>query len=76
MPGRQIVPYVSGGVGSSILRGRTEPSVNFGGGTRFFVRKTLAMRWECRSYRFESGSDDARRRNSNIEFSMGTSVLF
>jgi len=76
LPGRQIVPYATCGVGSSILRGRSETSVNYGGGTSFFVNKKVAIRWECRAYRFESGTEAARRKNANVEFSMGTSVLF
>lgn len=76
LPGRQIVPFVTGGVGSSILRGKTEPSYNFGGGSTVFVSKTMALRWEVRSYRFESGTRNARRNNSNIAFNMGTSILF
>jgi hypothetical protein len=76
LPGRQIVPFVTAGVGSSILRGRTEPSWNWGGGSVVFVSKMVALRWEVRSYRFESGTSNARRDNSNIAFNMGTSVLF
>ena len=34
------------------------------------------MRWEVRNYRFESGSDEARRTNNNLEFSIGASMLF
>jgi outer membrane beta-barrel protein len=75
LPGRQLVPYVTAGVGSSILRGETEPSWNVGGGVRFFVSRTTAVRWEFRNYRFESGDESARRTNSNFVFSLGTTVL-
>ena len=76
LPGRQMVPFVTGGVGSSILRGKTESAVNFGGGVSLYVSKTVAVRWEVRNYRFESGNDESRRTNNNIEFSIGTSLLF
>lgn len=76
LPGRQMVPYLVGGAGASILEGRTESSWNYGGGTALFLTKTTATRWELRSYRFDAGFDRARRTNHNIEFSFGTSVLF
>jgi outer membrane beta-barrel protein len=76
LPGRQMVPFVTGGVGSSILQGKTETSVNYGAGTMLYLSRRHAMRWEVRNYRFKSGSDSARRQNSNIEFSLGTSYLF
>lgn len=75
LPGRQLVPYVTAGVGSSILRGETEPAWNVGGGIRFFVSRRVATRWEFRNYRFDSGDDDARRSNSNFVFALGTTVL-
>jgi opacity protein-like surface antigen len=67
---------VTGGLGSSILRGKTEASFNYGAGVSLYVSKTVAVRWEVRNYRFESGNDESRRTNSNIEFSIGTSLLF
>ncbi len=76
LPGRRMVPYALAGVGASILQGRTESAFHYGGGTMLFVNKTTAVRWELRSYQFESGFDRARRRNHNVEFSLGTSVLF
>jgi len=76
LPGRQMVPFVSGGVGSSIMRGETEPSIDFGAGTTLFLSKRTAMRWEVRNYRLDTGSQDARVKNNNIEFTLGTSVLF
>jgi outer membrane beta-barrel protein len=76
MPGRQMVPYVTGGVGSTIMQGETEPSFNFGAGTTLFLSKRLAMRWEVRDYRFESGAEGSRRANHNVEFALGTAVLF
>jgi len=76
MPGRQMVPFVGGGVGSSILLGRSEPSINFGAGTRLFVSKRAAVRWEFRDYRFHSGSGSSRLTNNNVEFTIGSEVLF
>ena len=76
LPGRQMVPFVSGGVGSTIMLGRAETSINFGAGTRLFFSKRTAMRWEVRDYRFNSGSDSARLSNNNIEFTLGTEHLF
>lgn len=76
LPGRQMVPYVSGGAGSTLLLGRSEPSINFGAGTTLFLSKRTAMRWEFRDYVFRTGADDARASNNNIEFTIGTSMLF
>jgi len=76
LPGRQMVPFVTGGVGSSIMQGRTETSVNFGAGTTLFLSKRTGMRWEARDYVFTSGTDTARRLHHNIEFSIGSLLLF
>jgi outer membrane beta-barrel protein len=76
LPGRQMVPYVSGGVGSTIMLGRAEPSFNLGAGTRLFLSKRSAVRWEVRDFRFSSGSDAARLTNNNIEFTLGSEYLF
>jgi outer membrane beta-barrel protein len=76
LPGRQMVPFASAGVGSSIMQGETEPSFNFGAGTTLFLSKRTAMRWEFRTYRFQSGPPDARFSNNNIEFTIGTVFLF
>jgi len=76
LPGRQMVPFVSAGVGSSIMQGDTETSVNLGAGTLLFLSKHTAMRWEVRDHQFKFGSDTSRRTNNNIEFTLGSSVLF
>ena len=76
LPGRQMVPFLSGGVGSAIMQGETEPSFNLGAGTSLFLSKKTAMRWEVRDYVFRTGSQGARRANNNVEFTLGTSVLF
>src|SRR5262245_20877445 len=76
LPGRQMVPFVTGGVGASIAQGRSETSVNFGAGTTLFLSKRTGMRWEARDYVFRSGTNEARRLHHNIEFSIGTLLLF
>jgi outer membrane beta-barrel protein len=76
LPGRQMVPFVTGGVGSTIMLGRTEPSWNYGAGTTLYLSKRMATRWEFRAYQFDSGPEGARVTNNNIEFAFGTSVLF
>ena len=76
LPGRQMVPFVSGGVGSTIMLGRSEPSFNFGAGTMLFLAKKSAVRWEVRDYEFDSGSEAARLRNNNIEFTLSSVWLF
>jgi outer membrane beta-barrel protein len=75
LPGRQIAPYLSGGIGSSIFEGRTEPSVNVGGGAIVFVGKNLGLRWDVRNYRFDSGAGNARRGNNNISVTLGTTFI-
>jgi len=76
LPGRQMVPFVTVGVGSSIMRGDTEPSFNFGAGTQLFLSKRTATRWEVRNYRFSTGAGTSRVSDSNIEFTLATSYLF
>lgn len=76
LPGRQMEPFLTGGIGSSILRGQTESSLNLGAGSLLYFSKRMAMRWEFRDYRFASGAGTARRDNNNIEFSLGSSLLF
>jgi outer membrane beta-barrel protein len=76
LPGRQMVPYLAAGAGSAILLGRSEPSVDVAAGTRLFLSRRTAMRWEVRDHRMRTGSDDARRTHHNIEFTLGTEFLF
>lgn len=76
LPGRQMVPYVTGGVGSTIAEGRSEASFNYGAGTMLYLSKRTAMRWEVRAYNYHSGSEGARVSNNNIAFTLGTSLLF
>ncbi|MBI1795906.1 MAG: outer membrane beta-barrel domain-containing protein [Candidatus Eisenbacteria bacterium] len=76
LPGRQMVPFVSGGVGSAIMRGTSEPSFNVGAGTTLYVSKKMATRWEVRDYHFNTGPKASRVANDNVEFSLGTMFLF
>jgi outer membrane beta-barrel protein len=75
LPGRQMVPYASAGVGSTLLLGQSEPGFNFGAGTALFLSKKTAMRWEFRWDRFHTGPSGARTTNNNVQFTIGTSVL-
>jgi outer membrane beta-barrel protein len=76
LPGRQMVPYVSAGVGSSILRGESEPSLNLGAGTTLYLSKRTAVRWEVRDYRFQTGNDGNRQTHHNVELTIGSLYLF
>jgi len=75
LPGRQLVPFATGGAGSSIMQGETETSFNFGMGADFFVKKSTAVRFEFRNYIFDSGVSESRRDNLNFEFSVGVTYL-
>ncbi len=76
LPGRQMVPYVSAGAGSTLLLGRSEPAFNFGAGTRLFLSRRAAMRWDGRDYRFTHHTGTHPIRNDNIEFTLGSEILF
>jgi hypothetical protein len=71
-----MVPYVTVGVGSSIMEGLTETGINYGAGLGFFVGRNTSLNFEFRSYAMSSGLDDERRDNTNYEFSVGTTYLF
>ncbi len=70
-----MVPFLSAGIGSSIMQGTAEPTFNIGAGTRLYLGKKIAMRWEIRNYRFTTGDDASRHSNSNFEMTLGTSFL-
>ncbi len=76
LPGRQMVPFVTAGIGSSIMQGDTETSFNFGAGTQLFLSKHTAMRWEVRDHQFKFGQGASRRTDNNIEFTLGSALLF
>lgn len=75
LPGRQMVPFVTGGAGSTIMLGKSEPSFNLGAGTTMYFGKRTSLRWELRNHRFKTEFGSARRSNSNYEFLIGTSFL-
>lgn len=75
LPGRQLVPFATGGAGSTIMQGETETSFNYGVGADFFVKKSTAVRFEFRNYLFHSGVSETRRDNLNFEFSVGLTYL-
>lgn len=75
LPGRQMVPFITGGAGSSISEGDTETSFNFGIGADVFVQRTVAVRFEFRNYRFDYGTSEARTEASNFEFSVGATLF-
>jgi hypothetical protein len=76
LPGRQMVPYLTVGTGSSIMEGMTEASLNYGAGINFFVKRQTAVAFDFRSYRMSTGSAEARRDNANYAFTVGLSHLF
>ena len=76
LPGRQMVPFATAGVGSSIMLGRSETGFNYGAGTTLFLSKRTGMRWQARDFVFHTGVDQARRLHHNIEFSLGSLILF
>ncbi len=76
LPGRQMVPYLTIGTGSSIMEGQTESGLNYGAGLSFYVRQNTAVSFEFRSYAMSTGTAAARRDNTNFEFSVGTTFLF
>ena len=67
---------MSVGYGSTIMQGESESSLTYGAGSWMYVTRRVALRWEFRSHRFDSGLGEARRNNTNLEFTMGTAVLF
>jgi outer membrane beta-barrel protein len=75
LPGRQMVPFVTAGAGASMLQGSAEPTWNVGLGSRLYLSKKTALRWEVRNYRFISHTDSSPHSNSNFEFILGTSFL-
>jgi len=76
LPGRQMVPYLTTGVGASIMQGDTETSWGVGAATILFYSRRHCVRWEVRDYRFSSGTSTSSVNNNNVEFTLGTSVLF
>jgi outer membrane beta-barrel protein len=76
LPGRQMVPYLSVGLGSSVMQGESEPAWNFGAGTTMYLSRRTAVRWEVRGYHFETGSANTRQSHDNVELTLGSVYLF
>ena len=76
LPGRQMVPYLTVGTGSSIMEGLTETSFNYGAGINFFVKRQTAVAFDVRTFNMDTGSENARRQSTNFEFTVGLSHLF
>ena len=76
LPGRRVTPFVTAGVGASMLDARVEPTYAFGIGTKAFLNRRLALRWELRDHRLKGGNRFTRFSGDNLEFSGGIETLF
>ncbi len=76
LPGRQMVPYLSAGLGTSVMEGESEPSWNFGAGTTMYLSRRTAVRWEVRLFHFDTGAANARQSHDNVELTLGSVYLF
>jgi outer membrane beta-barrel protein len=76
LPGRRVTPFVLAGVGASVLEAHAEPTYTFGVGTKLFVAKRMALRWELRDHRLHGGNQFTRFSGDNLEFSGGCELLF
>jgi outer membrane beta-barrel protein len=76
LPGRRVSPFVTVGLGASMLDSRVEPTYAFGLGTKFFMSKRTALRWEMRDHRLKGGNRFTRFSGDNLEFSGGVEFLF
>jgi len=83
MPRTTVVPYLAGGVGGVHLeypksRGGdlSEPTVNFGGGVKFFLTDSVALRLDGRHIWDFSNDNFRHEAYSNWEYSAGVSFLF
>lgn len=76
LPGRRVSPFVTLGFGASVLDSRVEPTYAIGLGTRAFLTKRAALRWEVRDHRLRGGNRFTRFSGDNLEFSGGAELLF
>jgi len=76
LPLRRVTPYLSAAVGATILNSRVEPTWCLGLGTRAFLSRRWATRWEVRDHRLHVGNQFTRFTGDNLEFSAGMEVLF
>ncbi len=76
LPRRRVTPFLGGGVGATILNARVEPTWYLAVGTRAWLTRQLSLRWEVRDHRLEVGNQFTRFNGDNLEFSLGTELLF
>ena len=76
LPRRRVTPFLAGGVGATILNSRVEPTWYLAAGTRCWLTRQIGLRWEVRDHRLEVGNQFTRFSGDNLEFSMGTELLF
>jgi outer membrane beta-barrel protein len=76
LPGRRVTPFITAAAGASVLEGHAEPTYTVGLGTKFFVSKRTALRWELRDHRMHGGNQFTRFSGDNLEFSGGCELLF
>ncbi len=76
LPGRRVTPFVTLGFGASVLGSQVEPTYAVGLGTKMFLAKRVAVRWELRDHRLRGGNRFTRFSGDNLEFSGGTELLF
>jgi outer membrane beta-barrel protein len=76
LPGRRVTPFLSVGLGASVLNARVEPTYSLGLGTKAFLSRRIALRWELRDHRLQGGNQFTRFDGDNLEFSAGGFFLF
>lgn len=76
LPGRRVTPFVTAFLGASVLNAAVEPTWGLGIGTKAFLAKRLALRWEVRDHRMSGGNAFTRFAGDNLEFSSGVEMLF
>lgn len=76
LPGRRVTPFVAGAVGATILNSRVEPTWSLALGTRAFMTRFMALRWEIRDHHLKAGNQFTRFTGDNVEFSAGAELLF
>ena len=79
MPQAAVVPYLAGGVGGVTIeypRDLSEPTVNVGGGVKFFMTDSVALRLDARRVWDFSNDNFRHEAYRNWEYSAGVSFLF
>jgi hypothetical protein len=71
-----VSPFVALGAGASVLDAHVEPTWSVGLGTKLFLGKRTAIRWELRDHRLRGGNRFTRFNGDNLEFSAGGEFLF